>query len=45
MWGPYREATVLGWQREVKGASKFTASASLPRAELIDHIPGNVRYL
>jgi signal transduction histidine kinase len=37
--GHHREAMVLAWQRAIQRDPELTEGESLPRAELIDHIP------
>lgn len=37
--GGHREAMVLSWQRAIQRDPKLTDGDSLPRSELIDHIP------
>jgi signal transduction histidine kinase len=37
--GRHREAMVLAWQRAIQRDPELTDGESLPRAELIDHIP------
>jgi signal transduction histidine kinase len=37
--GRHREAMVLAWQRAIQRDAELTDGKSLPRAELIDHIP------
>jgi signal transduction histidine kinase len=35
----HREAMVLGWQQAIRRDAHLTEGASLPRSELVDHIP------
>ena len=37
--GQHREAMVLAWQRAIQRDPELTDGDSLPRAELVDHIP------